>query len=598
MTATHSNTRLASPLKPPSETPNIGAMLLDNQRSRGQAPAVAERRDGSYRYWSWHDFVNDTLKVADYLLQHLPERDEANRVAFVSVNGYQRLVCEMAVMASGLTSVPIFVAYPSELMSELLSFSDTDLLVTDQLEKISELPEGSLPPRVLAIGEVDKRRLTSFSSLGVEAEWIEEILAGEMPRDTSLPSRFRAVPIDRRALIMYTSGTSSFPKGVQLSHRNLMSQQQALEQLWRPEPGLRFLCYLPWHHSFGGLFERLLALFSGGCLAIDDSFGKDVDRLLENFAKIKPHIYFSVPKIYQEIIARVVSRHPSADCFFHPELKFVFTAAAPLPISASNVFKENGLPVVEGWGLTETSPCCTLTELATDRQAGVVGMPIPGVELKMADDGEILVKGPNVMSGYFKRPDKTAEVFDDDGWFHTGDVGAITDDGLKIISRKEWMFKLDNGEKVFPTQIESCVTSRCNLIKYAYVFGAGQKNPGLLVFPNLEMLGMSSETSDTNCSYPPNLKAFSHCLGECIAQAQKKRGVNFERISKALVIARELSLESNELTPSFKLIPRAIEARYRTYIDAVLNGSFSTLPDDAYVIDFPNPGSHTASKRG
>ena len=116
------------------------------------------------------------------------------------------------------------------------------------------------------------------------------------------------------------------------------------------------LCYLPWHHSFGGLFERFFAVAFGGCLALDDGCGKDVDRLLENFAEIRPHLFFSVPKIYQEIAARVQAKPEVERAFFHSELKFVFTAAAPLPMSASEVFRDHGIPVVEGWGLTETSP--------------------------------------------------------------------------------------------------------------------------------------------------------------------------------------------------------------------------------------------------
>jgi len=280
-------------------------------------------------------------------------------------------------------------------------------------------------------------------------------------------------------MIMFTSGTSSSPKGVQLTHGNLMSQQKALEILWQPESGMRFLCYLPWHHSFGGLFERLFALHSGGCLAIDDSGGKDAGRLLQNFSEIKPNVYFSVPKVYQEIVTRILAEPELGDSFFHDGLKFVFTAAAPLPLSISEIFKHKGVPVVEGWGLTETSPCCTLTGFSLERTPGVVGFPIPGVELKLGDENEILVKGPNVMRGYFRRPEASAGVFSD-GWFRTGDVGTIGDEGVRIISRLDRMFKLGNGEKVFPARIEDRIAGRCKFIKYAYVFGSGQKNPSLL----------------------------------------------------------------------------------------------------------------------
>ena len=139
------------------------------------------------------------------------------------------------------------------------------------------------------------------------------------------------------------------------------------------------------------------------------------------------------------------------EMFFNSGLKFVFTAAAPLPKKLSDEFEKRGIPVIEGWGLTETSPCCTLTDPDLKREPGVVGKPIPGVSIRIAEDNEIQVKGPNVMVGYYNNEEANKDIFTDDGWYRTGDVGELTENGLKLITRKDRIFKLSNGEKVVPT---------------------------------------------------------------------------------------------------------------------------------------------------
>ena len=574
-------------------TPNIGSMLLGNRDRYGQLNAFAERQGGPYRYWSWQQMAGDILKIAAFACRGEATQEDApaNRVAFISANCYHRLVSEMAVMATGMVAVPVFPGYAPGLMSELVAFADVGMLVTDDLEKITTLRAGCVPARILAMtgdaAEVDPELIEKLSGLGVTSiDFMDDLLATPAAAHTGeLEHRMRGIDTDRLAMIMFTSGTSSFPKGVQLTHRNLMSQQKSLEILWQPGPGMRLLCYLPWHHSFGGLFERFFALHSGACLAIDDSAGKDADRLLQNFAEIRPNVYFSVPKVYQEIVTRILAEPELGESFFHPDLKFVFTAAAPLPLSTSEIFKHKGVPVVEGWGLTETSPCCTLTGLSLDRTPGVVGFPIPDVELKLGNENEIMVKGPNVMRGYFRDAEATERVFSD-GWFRTGDVGTINDEGIRIISRLDRMFKLDNGEKVFPARIEDLVAGRCKFIKYAYVFGSGQKNPSLLAFPNYELMAADGggELDQSDCVYPGCLGDLAGCLGECI-EAEQRAGAAFERVDAAVVVDSELTVEANQLTPSFKLIPRKIEKDFEKHIQALRAKQLDDLPEGVQIIE-------------
>lgn len=578
-------------------TANIGTMFINNQKNFSENPAFAQRVEGEYQYWSWQQLTHDICKLANYLLSldlttdNSSTHDSGNsRVAFIAGNNYQRLVCEMAVMSCGLVSVPIFAGYPKDLMTKLLTFSDVDLLISDHPQKIVSLDEETLSRNILILNNsnlygMDKsRNCNSFEQVMVNPLSDEQL--------SLVTKKFVDVEPEQLALIMYTSGTSGFPKGVQLSHQNLMSQQKALQKLWQLESGMRFLCYLPWHHSFGGLFERFFALHSGGCLAIDDSCGKDVDKLLKNFSEIKPHVYFSVPKIYQEIVARILTSKQDEEVFFHSELKFIFTAAAPLPLSISDVFRNKHIPVIEGWGLTETSPCCTLTQLSFDNEAnlervsGVVGHPIPGVELTLGQENEIMVRGLNVMSGYFNNPRATARAFTQDGWFKTGDIGMFTPNGVKIISRKERMFKLSNGEKIFPAQIEDSVNNHCKFIKYSFVFGSGEEKPFIIMFPNSDLFTTSlvQDPDASGCISPQNAGCLSKCLSKCIKEINDTRPAGFERIERALIINRELSLEANELTPSFKLIPSKIEQHYLEYIKKVQQEKYDELPHDAYVV--------------
>ncbi len=571
-----------TPLK--NVTKNIGVMLLNNRDRYGDMNAFAEDENDTFQFWTWKQLVDDVIKFSAYLQNR--GLMKGDHVGIISRNYYHRLVVELAVMASGYVCVPIFHRYTEEMMSHLLEFSDVKMLVLVNYWRLEYLPTDNKPILVMETPEFP-RKMYSFEH---QVDFFNDVMKYTRPTQEQILAverSFRETEPDDTCMIMFTSGTTRFPKGVILTHSNIMSQQAALEQLWNPEPGMRFLCYLPWHHSFGGLFERFCALHSGGCLAVDDSWGKDIDKLLRNFSIIKPHIYFSVPKVYKEIVSKVLVSKEAEQIFFHDELQYVFTAAAPLDISISDIFKKKGIPVVEGWGLTETSPCCTLTALLLDRTPGVVGFPIPGVEVKLGEENEILVRGVNVMKGYYKLPEVNATVFDEEGWFKTGDVGAIETDGLQIIGRKDRGFKLSNGEKVFPGRIERNIGDLCKFIKHAYIFGAGQDHPCALLFPNKELLNSDeiSALDDMECSHPDHNDSLTTCFSRCLHKINCHQNVKFEHIQKAIIIDQELTLENDELTPSFKIIPRNIEKNYKEYIDAMMQNKTDQLPANSYVVE-------------
>jgi long-chain acyl-CoA synthetase len=284
---------------------------------------------------------------------------------------------------------------------------------------------------------------------------------------------------------------------------------------------------------------------------------------------VQPTIYFSVPKVFQQLVVHVQSHPGDEPGIFHPGLRFVFTAAAPLPANISAFFASRQIPVLEGWGLTETSPCCTMTDLAAARSVpGLVGYPIPGVKVRIAPDGEILVQGPNVMRGYFDNPEDTAQALPGDGWFHTGDLGEFVGAGLKLVARKDRVFKMLNAEKIVPTGIENRLAGMNPYIRHVVVTGAGRSFLAALIFP--DFFRIAEEFGDDQATADRMVK---ESLRETILAFNREHPVKYERIQAFTVISKELTIEDHELTPSLKVRVRNVLENAEAYLEAVYEPS-------------------------
>jgi long-subunit acyl-CoA synthetase (AMP-forming) len=372
--------------------------------------------------------------------------------------------------------------------------------------------------------------------------------------------------------IQYTSGTTGNPKGVMLTHRNIMSQRKGMSQVWQIAPRSRFLSYLPWHHSFGGLFERFAALYHGATIHLEDSFGKDIKRLLQNWADVMPTQFFSVPKIYIALVTEARASQEIHNLIFHPELKFVFTAAAPLPKDCGEYFKANNVPVVEGWGLTETSPLITFTTLGKERKEGCVGEPIAGCELLITDNDEILFKGPNLMKGYFKDEERTNRSIDKLGWFHTGDLGELCGEGLKITCRVDDLFKLSNGEKISSMLIENRMTITSQLVQHALAVGSGENFVGALVFLNMPAINRWAASKGLTLPTGWDLSR-NREIQELVAAEIANNMADFQpkymRVKAFVIAPSDLSLDAGELTPTMKVIRHRVLDKYKDWVEAI-----------------------------
>ncbi|MDX2359582.1 MAG: AMP-binding protein [Crocinitomicaceae bacterium] len=555
--------------------PNIATLLQRNvELYRDKIVYQEVNEKGVYEGITWGELYTSVDNIAYNL--HEAGFKKGDKMVIFSRNCREMLELQLAIMAYGGIVVPIFANFKQDTAELLINHSDAEWLAIAGDTQLANLGDDLNIKKMYGF-HVDSH--SRFATL----EGFENLLT---PKKEEISYLDTSIDPDTICLNMYTSGTMGTPKCVQLMHKNILSQQAALDIVWDVTPEDRFLAYLPWHHSFGGIFELFTALYNGATFSLESSYGRDVNSIFENWKKVKPTIFFSVPKVYQSLYEMTNVSKEAEDVFFNSGLKFIFTAAAALPEKLSNEFEARNITVVEGWGLTETSPCCTLTDPSLKRETGVVGKPIPGVSVRIADDEEIQVKGPNVMVEYYNNDEANEGVFTEDGWYRTGDVGAITENGLKLISRKDRIFKLSNGEKVIPTDLEKAIELKCHYVQYAVVSGSGEEHPVALIFPNKRLLeNPDYEMSPgEGCFCPRSLNELGKCLTGCMHIANNNIGQKFAKVKSAAIIMDELSLDSKTLTPSMKMAPKNVVDKYKDHLKN-LYGDTVPVDEEVYVIE-------------
>lgn len=536
---------------------SIGEMLLDREKHFSDKILFMQKANGAYRSYSWREIMHDVRSVGAALIER--GLKPCDRVAILSENRREMIVSELAIMSIGALSVPIFAGYPADQVEYIIRDSGARRLILSTYQQLMKVAECSTLSDVEAITFIDYERsqIKVDSICGVRVETFGELSEEGSNSHKRFLDASAFIKPDDSCFLMYTSGTTGDPKGVELTHRNILSQQAAIKALWNISPSDRFLSYLPWHHSFGGLFERFMSLYNGAAMAIDDGGGRDIEKLISNWREVKPTVFFSVPGVYQRLADEIVARRDVREAIFHNDLRFVFTAAAPLPPDLSRLFAEAKIPVLEGWGLTETSPCVTLTDPEAERIQGVVGWPIPGVKIKISQEGEVLVNGPNVMRGYYKLPTKNREAFDKDGWFRTGDLGEITEKGLKILGRQDGVFKLLNAEKVYATQIEMALIGGSPFIDQAVVVGSGRHYVTALIYANRKVIEEWAAKNGIRVPEGDDIGTVSDIrrLFSCeVQRINNEIGGRYQRVRKFIVFRNPPLVENGELTPSSKVI--------------------------------------------
>jgi long-chain acyl-CoA synthetase len=549
--------------------------------------------DGGWRGLTWPQLAERVRAVAAGLIGIGIERGD--RVALMSSTRVEWTIADLAILSVGGVTVPIYETSSTEQCAWILSDSGAHAAIAGTADHAKTL-QGAAPQAP------DLREVFVIDDGGLDA-LAERASAQEVAH---VAERVQALTAADLASIIYTSGTTGNPKGCVLTHHNLLATARQTEvnlgELFSPEDST--LLFLPLAHVFARIIQF-------GCLENDVQVGyaRSVDTLLEDLAAFKPTFLLSVPRVFEKVFntaqrkaegakrkvfnfAVATSREWSsaakpgavtnlkrkvADALVYSKLRdalgdrvrYCVSGGAPLSEHLAQFFHAAGITILEGYGLTETSAASTVN--TPDRmRIGSVGQPSPGVEVRIADDGEILLRGPGVFQGYWHNDSATKEVLEPDGWFHTGDLGTIDDDGyVRITGRKKELIVTAGGKNVAPAVLEERLKAH-PLVSQAMVVGDNRPFIGALVTLEPDELAAFAQAHDL--SGTPAQLATSPAVQAAIAKAVEQANAavsKAESIRKVVVLERDFTLEHGEMTPTLKLRRTTIAQNFAAEIEGL-----------------------------
>ncbi|MCI0457666.1 MAG: long-chain fatty acid--CoA ligase, partial [Gemmataceae bacterium] len=455
---------------------------LHRRQAQRLGPRVALRfkRQGLYHDLNYQDYHAHALACSAALVEAGVQIGD--RVGLLGENRLEWLLADMGILIAGSVNVPPHAPLSArQIHFQLADAGACWLFVStaEQLAKVRQVRDEL--PNLRGVVVFDR------TAAGPDAlSWAGFLARGRqvLPRvREELERRERTLGGDDLATIMYTSGTTGNPKGVMLTHANLLSNTLASDQASPRGPDTILLTWLPFSHIYARTVDHYLSLVAGVPLCLAES----PDTVIENLKEIEPTHLSSVPRLYEKVLAAVGCPDPKElgkrlRAIFGPRIDWLGSGGAPLPPSVAETFASAGLLILQGYGLTESSPVISFNRKA-HYQLASVGQAIPGVAVKIAPDGEVLTRGPHVMKGYWNNPQATAEAIRD-GWLHTGDLGALDEEGfLTITGRKKELMVLSNGKKVVPTYLEGLLLAD-DCIDQAVVYGEGRNFLTALIVPH------------------------------------------------------------------------------------------------------------------
>jgi long-chain acyl-CoA synthetase len=522
---------------------------------------------------------------------------KGTRIATVMVNSPQWNFFDMGIMQAGAIQVPIYLTISADNYRYILNDAGAEILIVSNNEIYQRLKE--ILPDVPCLREV-----FSIQKIKGVRHWTEILEGGKSPHLTWEFERARSsISPDDLATIIYTSGTTGRPKGVMLSHRNFISNFMECTKIYRFNTTDRVLSFLPLCHVYERMLNYVFQYFGVTLYYVDS-----LDKVAESIRQVKPTAFAAVPRMLEKIYNRMVMRGRSfhgirkilffwalkqghafeldhARGFWYEiklflarklvlnrwrlalggRIKLIVSGSASLHPRLARVFWAAGIPVIEGYGLTETSPVIAVSRFGRGgMKFGTVGTVLPGVEVKFAGDGEILCRGPSVMIGYYNRPEKTAEVIDSEGWFHTGDIGVMEEGKyLRITDRKKEMFKTSTGKYIAPQVIETKL-KESPFIEHVMVIGEDRKYTAALIVPNFEYLVNWCKIKEINVVSYARMVKHPRVVGRIREEVHKFNGTlgQTEKIKKFRLIPDEWTVESGELSPTLKLRRKFIFEKY------------------------------------
>jgi len=568
--------------------------LLDLYRTQyfHKPDALAAKIDGRWVTTSAADFVNQVELVTYGLLAMGLKKGD--KIATLSNNRPEWNFVDLGMMRAGCIHVPV---YPT------ISNSDLRFILNDAEVKYVFVSSAELWDKVKDVaGELPGiQGIFTFDQIPGRSHWSEITDKGrEHPDPAAVNAICDGIQPGDLATLLYTSGTTGFPKGVMLSHDNIISQIKAANHLAPVDMDSRALSFLPLNH----VYERALS-YLYMYLGVSIYYAESIEKVAENLKEVQPEIFGCVPRLFEKVYDRIIAKGSELSgvkrklFFWAVELgmryepngangpiyglqlkiarKLIFSkwqealggkvkaavsGGAALQPRLARIFWAAGIPILEGYGLTETSPIISVNTLEPGGlRFGTVGKAIDKVTVRIADDGEILCKGPNVMLGYYKRPDLTAEMIDEQGWLHTGDVGEFVDGVyLRITDRKKEIFKTSGGKYIVPQVIENKL-KESRFIEQVMVIGENRRFPAALVVPAFAYVRewcarkqLAAPSSNEAMIALPEVKA------RIMKEVEKVNATlgSFEAIKKIELLPREWSIDKGEMTPKLSLKRKVI----------------------------------------
>jgi long-chain acyl-CoA synthetase len=550
---------------------NLSAVHRHQAERLGPRFAVRFKRDGRWQDLSWQQYRADALACAAALAD--VGIRPGDRVAVLSENRVEWLLADLGLMTAGAVNVPPHT--PLSAAQVHYQFADAGVrwvFVSNaqQLDKVRQVRRDL--PALAGVVAFDP------PADGTDAvSWEQFLQRGRSALGRLRPElarREEALGPDDLATIMYTSGTTGNPKGVMLTHNNLISNAAACLETEPLQPDDLNLCWLPLSHIYARTVDYYERLVGGAPIALAEC----PETVVANVAEVQPTHVSCVPRFYEKLLATVGSPDPAVTGerlrkIFGPKIRFLGSGGAPLPLAIEQTLRAAGLPILPGYGLTESAPVLTFNRKERYRP-GTVGPAIPGVEVKIAPDGEILARGPNIMPGYWNNPAATAEALRD-GWLYTGDLGSLDADGfLTITGRKKELMVLSNGEKVVPTFIEGLIVAD-ECVDQAVVNGEGRSCLTALLVPHWGNLRQALRAEGTPADGESEETLARHPAVQALLRKRLDRRLadvaSYERVKGFVVVPRPFTVAADELTVSLKLRRNVILAKYRTALDALYN---------------------------
>jgi long-chain acyl-CoA synthetase len=535
----------------------------------GPLPAIAVKEAGQFRWRTWHDLAGDIAQSVAVLLELGVRRGD--RVAQLSENRYEWIVLDLAIQMAGGVHVPIHAPLTGPQVVWQVRHSGAKLLFVSGPVQAAKLaaPAADFPPEVVVVAYDDCPEPLAGRAVATlrQAQNRANLAPGI---DVACQTR-HSIAADSLATILYTSGTTGEPKGVMLTQGNLASNAGAtMEAFGCDERQLR-LNFLPLSHVFARTCDLYCWLVEGSRLALAESR----ETVVADCQALQPTCLNGVPyffdKLYRALGERGAQSTPGAlRALLGGAIARCCAGGAALPIHLFDFFQDQGVPLLQGYGLSESSPVITLSTVEHNRR-GSSGRAIPGIEVRIAADGEILTRGPHVMSGYYENPSATAAVLSADGWLATGDLGQIDADGfLFITGRKKELLVTSGGKNIAPVFLESLLTQD-PLILQALVVGDGRSYLSALIVPNLDVLGaelrsrgLAVTAPELSLRHPETLALYRERIDRQLAQVAP-----YEQVRRFTLLPRGFSIEAGELTPKLSLRRQEIGKHFAAEIEAL-----------------------------